>query len=53
MPNKVGELQKVAKTIADAGINISYMYGTTSTGKTSTCLFNTSDNRKALKLINK
>ncbi len=53
MPNKVGELDKVAKTIADAGINISYMYGTTSTGKTSTCLFSTSDNRKALKLINK
>jgi len=53
MPNKVGELGKVAKAIADAGINIGYMYGTTSTGKTSTCLFSTSDNKKALKLINR
>ena len=29
MQNKVGELQKVAEKIADAGININYMYGTT------------------------
>ncbi len=53
MPNRVGELDKVARAIADAGINIGYMYATTSTGKTSTCLFSTSDNRKAMKLINK
>jgi hypothetical protein len=53
MPNKVGELQKAAKVIADAGINISYLYGTTSTGRTSTVLLSTSDNRKALRLINK
>ena len=53
MPNRVGELDKVAKTIADAGINIGYMYATTSAGKTSTCLLSTSDNKKALKLINK
>jgi hypothetical protein len=52
MANKTGELQKAAKIIADAGINISYMYGTTSTGRTSTCLFSTSDNKKAMKLIN-
>src|SRR5512135_1425007 len=42
VPNKVGELEKVAKTISDAGINIGYMYGTTSSGRTSTCLFSTS-----------
>ena len=53
MQNKVGELDKVAKTVSDAGINIGYMYGTASTGKTSKCLFSTSDNKKALKLINK
>ncbi len=53
MPNKVGELEKAAKTIADAGINIGYMYGTTSSGRTAKCLFSTSDNRKVLKLINK
>ena len=53
MPNKAGELRKVAKILADAGITTTYMYGTTSTGRTSTCLFSTSDNRKALRLINK
>lgn len=53
MPNKVGELQKVAKRIADAGINIEYMYGTTSTGKTSTCIFKTADDKKVIRLVNK
>jgi hypothetical protein len=53
LPNKAGELRKVAKVIADARINITYLYGTTSAGRTSTVLFSTSDNRKALRLINK
>jgi hypothetical protein len=53
MPNKVGELQKVAKRIADAGININYTYGTTVTGKSSTCIFKTSDDAKGSKVINK
>lgn len=53
LPNKVGELQKVAKKIADAGININYMYGTTSTGKSSILVFKTADDTRAIKLINK
>lgn len=53
MPNRVGELQKVAKKIADAGINIVYMYGTTGAGKSSTCIFKTSDDKKAIKAVNK
>lgn len=53
MPNKVGELEKVAKRIAEAGINIEYVYGTTSTGKTSVCIFKTADNRKTIRVINK
>ncbi len=53
MPNKPGELQKVAKKLADAGINIIYMYGTTGTGRTATCIFTTSDDVKAVKLLNK
>jgi len=53
MPNRVGELQKVAKKIADAGINIEYVYGTTSSGRTSTCIFKTADNKKAIRVINK
>jgi hypothetical protein len=53
MPNTTGSLQKVAKKIADAGINIFYLYATASTGKTSTCVFSTSDDRKAIKAINR
>jgi len=53
MPNKVGELKKVAQKISDAGINIEYVYGTTSSGKSSICVFKTSDNRKAIRVINK
>lgn len=53
MPNKVGELHKVARLIGDAGININYIYGTTSTGRTSVCLLSTNDDKKAIKLINK
>lgn len=53
MLNKVGELQKVAKKIADAGIDINYMYGTAGTGKSSICVFKTADDKKAIKVINK
>lgn len=53
MLNKPGELRKAAKRIADAGINIYYIYGTTSAGKTSVCIFSTADDKKALKVINK
>jgi hypothetical protein len=53
MPNKIGESQKVGKKIADAGINIVYVYGTTGTGKSAICVLQTSDNAKAVKVINK
>lgn len=51
--DKPGELQKVAKKIADAGIDIQYMYATASSTKKETCIFMTSDNAKAIKVINK
>ena len=53
MPNRVGELQKVAKKISDAGIDIIYMYGTAGAGKTSFCVFKTIDDKKAIKVIKK
>jgi hypothetical protein len=53
MSNKTGELKKVAKKIADAGVNIYYMYGTAGTGKSSVCVFATADNNKAIRAINK
>jgi len=53
MPNKPGELQKVAKKIADADIDIEYMYATARVGKTATCVFKTADDLKAIKVIKK
>jgi len=53
LANRPGELQKVAKKIADAGINIDYMYGTAGPGKTSFIIFKTADDKQAIKLINK
>lgn len=53
LTNKPGELQKVAKKLADAGINIIYMYGTTAAGRSATGVFTTSDDAQAIKLINK
>jgi len=53
MPNRAGALQKVAQKIADAGIDIIYMYGTAGTGKSSICVFKTVDDNKAIRAINK
>ena len=53
MPNKPRELQKAAKKITDAGINIFYMYGTASAGRAATCVFATSDDAQAIKAINR
>lgn len=53
LPNKVGALQRVSKKIAEAGININYMYGTASPGKSSVIIFKTVDDKKAIKLISK
>lgn len=53
MANKPGELQKVSKKIADAGIDIEYMYATDGKGKTAIGVFKTADDPKAIRVINK
>jgi hypothetical protein len=52
VPNKPGELQKVAEKIADAGVDIEYMYATTG-GSKATCILKTVDDQKAMKVIRK
>jgi hypothetical protein len=52
LPNKIGELQKVAKKISDAGIDISYIYGSPVKGK-MTLIVKTVNDKKALKALNK
>lgn len=53
LPNKIGEIQKIAKKIAEADIDIIYMYGTASTGKSSICVLKTANDNKAMRAINK
>jgi len=53
VPDKPGELQRIAKKIAEAGVDIEYMYATASSGKKETCIFMTADNNKVIKAINK
>ena len=50
-PNQVGALERIAKLIADAGINIYYFYATTSSGATATTIIKTADDKKAIKAL--
>jgi hypothetical protein len=52
-PNQVGALKRIAKLIADAGINIFYFYATTSSGATATTVMKTADDAKAIKVLQK
>jgi len=52
MPNKIGELQKVAKKISDAGIDIHYIYGSPVKGK-MTIILKTANDKKAITILNK
>jgi len=53
IPDKAGRLRKIAKRLAEAGIDIHSTWATASSGKTTTCLFATSDNDRAVETINK
>jgi len=50
-PNQVGALERIAKAISDAGINIFYFYATTSSGDTATTVMKTADDKKAIKVL--
>jgi hypothetical protein len=53
VPNRVGQLEKVSKQIATAGIDIHFVYGSPGKGKTAVLVLKTGNDKKALKLINK
>lgn len=50
LPNKPGQLQKVAKKAAEADIDIHYIYGSPSKGK-MTLVLKTADDKKVLKAL--
>jgi hypothetical protein len=52
VPNKAGQLNKAAKKIATAGIDIYYLYGSPAKGK-MTLIFKTENDKKALKALAK
>lgn len=53
LANKPGRLQKVARKLAEAGVDIRTSWATSFSGKTSACVLTTSDNAKAIGAINK
>ncbi len=48
--NRMGQLQKVAKRISDAGVDISYVYGSPVKGK-MTLIFKTADDKRVLRVL--
>ena len=52
VPDKLGQLQQVAKKISDAGIDISYIYGSPVKQK-MTLIIKTANDKKALKALAK
>ncbi len=53
MANKAGRLQKVARKLAAAGVNIQSSWSTAFGGKTACCVLVTSDDKKALAALKK
>jgi hypothetical protein len=53
MPDKAGRLQKIARKLADAGVNIQSCWGIAFTGETAGCVIVTSDHAKALAALKK
>ncbi len=49
--NTPGALETATRALAEAGINIEYVYGTTNMSDTATLIFKTSDDAKALGLL--
>ena len=52
MPNRVGQLEKVTSAVAQAGIDIHFVYGSPGDGKKGVMVLKTSNDRKVLKILN-
>ncbi|MCQ9205453.1 MAG: ACT domain-containing protein [Omnitrophica bacterium] len=52
MPDEVGQLFLLVSVLKDNGINLNYMYGTTSeSGKSAIIVFSSSNDNKALEVV--
>jgi hypothetical protein len=50
--NKVGQLEKVTKKVAKAGLDIHFVYGSPGDGKKGVLILKTANDRKAMRLLN-
>jgi len=52
MPNETGQLDSLSSSLKDAGVNMTYIYGTTSeAGRPATLVFSSDNNDKAVEAI--
>lgn len=51
LPDKVGELHKMAERLKEANIDLEYIYGTTTTAEVATLVFSSNDNEKATQVL--
>lgn len=51
LENELGAAKRMAKKLADAGVNLKYCYGSTGDGKMALLVFNSNDNEKAIRTL--
>lgn len=51
LENEVGAAKRMAKKLADAGVNLKYCYGSTGDGEMALMVFNSDDNEKAIRTL--
>jgi hypothetical protein len=51
LENEVGAAKRMARKLADAGVNLKYCYGSTGNGTMALLVFNSNDNEKAVRTL--
>ncbi|RKY40616.1 MAG: hypothetical protein DRP76_01550 [Candidatus Omnitrophota bacterium] len=51
LPDEIGQLHKLGGKLKEEGIDLEYIYGTTSSSQVATLIFSSNDNEKALKIL--
>lgn len=51
LENEIGAAKRMAKKLADAGVNLKKCYGSTGNGTMALLIFNSNDNEKALEAL--
>ncbi|OQX82181.1 MAG: hypothetical protein B6D56_00265 [Candidatus Omnitrophica bacterium 4484_70.1] len=51
LSDKIGELYKLGEKLKEEGIDLEYIYGTTSSSQEAALIFSSDDNEKAIKIL--